>query len=61
MPALISDEMLQHCAVEGPWADIPDLIREKYTGLLDRVTLYWPFVPGRDEDRWRRLIATIHG
>ncbi len=60
MPALISDEMLSHCAVEGTWDEIPELIRSKYTGVLDRVTLYWPFVPGRDDDRWRRLIDVIH-
>ncbi|MBK7977751.1 MAG: TIGR03617 family F420-dependent LLM class oxidoreductase [Deltaproteobacteria bacterium] len=61
MPGLISDEMLEHCAVTGTWDEIPELIRERYAGVLDRVSLYWPFVPGRDpNERWRRLVDVIH-
>lgn len=61
MPGLISDEMIAECAVTGTWDEIPDLVRAKYEGVLDRVALYWPFVPGREPDaRWRKLIDAIH-
>ena len=40
MPKLISDEMLTEFAVEGTWAQLPILLRERYNGLLDRISLY---------------------
>ena len=40
MPTLISDEMLTEFAVEGTWAQLPALLRIRYTGLLDRISLY---------------------
>ncbi|MFN7954594.1 MAG: TIGR03617 family F420-dependent LLM class oxidoreductase [bacterium] len=61
MPGLISDEMLRECTVEGTWDEIPALVRQKYEGVLDRVSLYWPFVPGREPDAWwRRFVDVIH-
>ncbi len=32
-------------------------VREKYGGLMDRVSYYFPFVPGQSEDGWRVTIA----
>ena len=57
MANLVSDEMLAEMAVVGPWAELPDLIRSKYGRLLDRISYYMPFVPGEDDDGWRRTIA----
>ncbi len=56
MPALISDEMVDVFAVQGTWAQIGQRIHERYEGLLDRVTLYLPFVPGEQEGKWRALV-----
>lgn len=56
MPALISDEMLAVYAVEAPWDELADALRERYDGVLDRVALYYPFRP-QEADRWRALIA----
>ncbi|MCX7853119.1 MAG: hypothetical protein N2383_10080 [Caldilineales bacterium] len=42
--------------VEGTWETIGSRLRQRYEGLLDRVTLYWPFVPGERDDAWRRLV-----
>ena len=59
MGDVISDPMLEAFAVSGKWADLPRQIQARYAGrLLDRVALYLPYTPGRDEDGWR---AVRHG
>ena len=58
MPRLISDEMLETFVIVGTWNDVADKLRTKYDGLLDRVGLYRPFVPGQEDDRWRALAET---
>jgi probable F420-dependent oxidoreductase len=60
MTALISDEMLQALAVEAEPDEIGPAIRERYTGLIDRVALYFPFEPGLDDDFWSATITAIH-
>ena len=57
MPALITDEMLERLALRGTWADLPEKVLEKYSGLLDRVSYYFPVVPGKDEAGWRATVA----
>lgn len=59
MSLLISDEMLERFATKGSWADLPTLLREKYSGLLDRVSYYFPLVPGENEMGWRATAASI--
>lgn len=46
MPALITDEMLAEVAVVAPLPGLATALRERYNGLLDRVTLYRPFEAG---------------
>ena len=58
MPHLIDDNILDVLAVRGTWAELPRLIHSKYNGLLDRVSYYLPFRPGKNEVGWR---ASIHG
>ena len=60
MPALISDEMLAAFAVEAPPAELGAALKARYAGLLDRVSLYMPFVPGKDTEFWRMLVASVH-
>jgi probable F420-dependent oxidoreductase len=57
MASLITDEMLQVYAVEGTYDDIPDLLKKKYHGVLDRLGFYAPVRPGTDDALWSRLIA----
>jgi probable F420-dependent oxidoreductase len=57
MAALITDEMLQVYAVEGTYDEVPDLLRKKYGGILDRLGFYTPIRPGADDGEWGRLIA----
>lgn len=61
MPALITDEMIEIFAVQGTWDEIGQRIGERYAGLLDRVTLYLPFIPGRQDEQWRRALRGLRG
>jgi probable F420-dependent oxidoreductase len=56
MPALITDEMLDRFALRGTWADLPEKVLKKYDGLLDRISYYFPIVPGQNEEGWRKTI-----
>jgi probable F420-dependent oxidoreductase len=61
MASLITDEMLDVYAVQGLIDDIPDLIKKKYTGVLDRLGFYTlPGVLG-DEAQRRALVAACKG
>ena len=51
MHTLISDEMLEHFAVIAPPDELPYKVRERYTGLLDRVGFYFPFEPSDESKR----------
>jgi probable F420-dependent oxidoreductase len=57
MPSLITDEMLGRLALRGTWAALPELVLKKYSGLLDRVSYYFPVVPGENENNWRTTVA----
>jgi hypothetical protein len=61
MSALISDEILAEFALHGTWAELPGLVKAKYAGLLDRVSYYFPFVPGQNDPGWRATIAGFNG
>lgn len=41
MAALITDEMLQHFAIEASWDDLADALRAKYDDIADRLVLYF--------------------
>jgi probable F420-dependent oxidoreductase len=55
MAALITDEMLDAVAVTGTYEDIGKKLREKYAGLLDRISLYQLGDSVVDEARWAEL------
>ena len=59
MPTLISDEMLEAFVIIGSWADVAEKLRAKYDGLLDRVGLYRPYVPGVEDEQWKALAAAL--
>ena len=56
MPALVTDEMLHAFAVEAAPDEIGPALKERYEGLIDRVALYLPFVPGERDDFWRAVV-----
>jgi len=57
MPSLITDEILERFVLHGSWAELPKMVLQKYDGLLDRVSYYFPVVPDRDEAGWRATVA----
>ena len=57
MPAMISEDMLDRLAFRGAWAELPGKVLRKYEGLLDRVSYYFPIVPGENEENWRTTVA----
>jgi len=57
MPSLITDEILDRLVLRGSWADLPGKVLRKYSGLLDRVSYYFPVVAGQNEDSWRITVT----
>ncbi|HZQ05258.1 MAG TPA: TIGR03617 family F420-dependent LLM class oxidoreductase [Anaerolineae bacterium] len=55
MPQQITDEMLEQFCILAPEADLASAIHQRYAGLLDRITLYFPFEPGQDTSKWKAL------
>jgi probable F420-dependent oxidoreductase len=60
MPALITDEMLAAFAIEAAPDEIGPALKERYEGLIDRVALYLPFVPGEHDEFWRTVVDSAH-
>ncbi len=58
MPRLITDQMLDTFAVEAAPAEVGPALKERYEGLIDRVALYIPFVPGEKDDFWRTVVES---
>jgi probable F420-dependent oxidoreductase len=59
MPALITDEMLSAFAIEAAPDEIGPALEERYTGLIDRVTLYLPFVAGERGGFWQTVVESV--
>jgi probable F420-dependent oxidoreductase len=55
MPSVVDSEMLRAFAVVAPRDDLARALRERYDGLVDRVTLYLPFRPGERDAFWQTL------
>jgi probable F420-dependent oxidoreductase len=58
MPALITDDMLAAFAIEATPEEIGPALKERYEGLIDRVSLYLPFVPGERDEFWQTVIQS---
>lgn len=59
MADLITDEMLDVFAVTGTWDEIADKMKQRYEGVLDRIGFYIPFQPGKDEERWSKVVSAF--
>jgi hypothetical protein len=55
MPALVADEMLDAFAVEAGPDELGPAFRERYDGLVHRLSPYLPFVPGEKDELWQTL------
>jgi probable F420-dependent oxidoreductase len=61
MSELITDEMVDTYAVTGTYGTIAGRIKERYAGLLDRVSLYQPYQPNLGDPRWPLLVKAFNG
>ncbi|GIK63831.1 MAG: LLM class F420-dependent oxidoreductase [Chloroflexota bacterium] len=52
----ISDAMLEKCAVIGTYDELPHKVKERYTGLLDRIAYYFPYVSGERQEMWQKSL-----
>lgn len=55
MPGEIHDEMLEAFAVICPQEGLGQALAARYEGLVDRLGLYIPFVPGKRDGFWKSL------
>ena len=60
MAEQITDEVLETFAVIGRRDEIPALLKKRFEGRVQRLSLYMPFVPGSDDDWWQEVIRTLH-
>jgi probable F420-dependent oxidoreductase len=55
----ITQEMLEAFAVVCEPEELGLALQERYKGLVDRLALYLPYVPGRRDPVWGRLIHSL--
>ena len=60
MASLITDEMLDTFAVSETYDNIGTVLRERYTGLVDRVALYQPYECQLDGPQAARLVKELN-
>ena len=56
MPALVPDALFEEIAVIASPGELPKKLRERYEGVLDRVSLYFPLAKGADEGEWKGFV-----
>lgn len=56
MPGLITDTMLAEFSSESTPSELPSVLTQRYSGLVDRLSLYLPFLPGERNDFWRSFL-----
>jgi hypothetical protein len=60
MPALVRDEMLAAFMTEAANPqELAAALKERYSSLADRLTLYIPFVPGQKDAWWQELVGAF--
>jgi probable F420-dependent oxidoreductase len=59
MPKLVPDALLEEIAVVARSADLPDKLRQRYQGILQRVSLYFPIPDEAPEADWTRFVEAF--
>jgi len=57
---VITDEMLDVLIPAAPYGEIAEVLRERYAGLADNVSLALPDDPALDHEV-ARVVARLHG
>jgi probable F420-dependent oxidoreductase len=60
MAAAVPDALLEHVALIAKPGEIGGLMRARYEGLLDRVSLYMTMGGEGGFERWHELVAAMH-
>lgn len=60
MPALINQEILSTIATIAPPGELASELCQRYQGMVDRLTIYYPFFPGDREEFWSILVNEWH-
>lgn len=60
MSSLVSDDLLaEFCTQAANSVELAEVIKKRYAGLADRLTLYIPFIPGEKDSFWISLVNEI--
>jgi probable F420-dependent oxidoreductase len=59
MPVLITDEMLDEFCLVTDEDTLADALKKRYSGIADRLTLYTPFLPVANDERWMQLVKSF--
>lgn len=59
MPALVPDALLEDVAVIASPSELPSKLRQRYEGVLQRVSLYFPIPAGAPEAEWKHFVDTF--
>lgn len=56
MPEMITDEMLAIFATSAVPEELSAVLKNRYVGIADRLSLYIPFSPGEDLEFWKKFV-----
>jgi probable F420-dependent oxidoreductase len=59
MPKLVPDALLEDVALVASPAALPTQLRQRYDGILQRVSLYFPLPEGTPEAQWKAFVDTF--
>jgi probable F420-dependent oxidoreductase len=59
MPRLVNDDMLREVAIIASAAKLPAIMLDRYAGVVDRLGLYKPFMPGECDEFWKNVIRGV--
>jgi probable F420-dependent oxidoreductase len=59
MPKLVPDALLEQIAVVASPAELPTKLRQRYEGILHRVSLYFPVATTDPEAKWQQFAAAF--
>ena len=61
MARLIPDSLMEAVAIAATPDDLGQALRERYQGVLDRVSLYFPIQASDPDARWRQFVQSFNG
>jgi probable F420-dependent oxidoreductase len=59
MPKLVPDALLEEVAIVASPSELPTKLRQRYEGVLHRVSLYFPIPKDAPEAEWTQFVETF--